>query len=419
MSVFRLLMLAWRNLWRNRRRTIITLSTIALGFAMAVISIGLGDGAHNNMIRNGIRMGEGHLTIQPSGYQESPANYLFLENGIALMDRVSALPDFEGRVLPRIDLQLLVASANNSLGAGFKGIDPTLDPLGQMLGKGLLSGQWLKAGDQRGILIGRIMADRLKAKVGTRLVLMSGTRAGDVESRLARVRGIFSSGVDELDGFLALGDLSLARGFLEAEGAVPDGGAVTRLALFLTKGDSPVLWRDRIISLPLPPEVVALDWQQMMPQLVNFILLDDAGNYIWLSFVLIMVASGILNTILMSVLERTREFGLLRALGLRPALLLRLVLMETVLLAVLALLIGWGLAGLLHWYFATQGLDLSGLYPDGQQVMGVVLDPVMKSELSPNRIATLTGVVLGTTLLAGVYPAIRAARITPVAALRT
>jgi ABC-type antimicrobial peptide transport system permease subunit len=146
-------------------------------------------------------------------------------------------------------------------------------------------------------------------------------------------------------------------------------------------------------------------------------VVDDVGNYIWLVFILVMVAFGILNTILMSVLERTREFGLLRALGVSPAQLLTLVLLETIQLAIVALVAGWLLALGGHAYFAIKGLDLSAMGEEMLMTSGAMMDPILRTELSAGRVTSLTLLVFVTTLLAGIYPAFRAARVSPVAAL--
>ncbi|MCW8928323.1 MAG: FtsX-like permease family protein, partial [Gammaproteobacteria bacterium] len=164
---------------------------------------------------------------------------------------------------------------------------------------------------------------------------------------------------------------------------------------------------------------VVLDWQEMMPQLVQFIILDDAGNYVFLTLILIMVVFGILNTVLMSVLERTREFGLLRALGISRHHLLWLVFCESLLLSFLAVVIGWLVGGSTHLWFSHHGIDFSALMSGGTQMMGTFMDPVVYTELSRERVVQLTTIVFAATLASGIYPAIKAARVTPVEALRT
>ncbi|MCW9032465.1 MAG: ABC transporter permease, partial [Gammaproteobacteria bacterium] len=306
-----LLMLAWRNLWRHRKRTTITLSSIAIGFGLAVLSIGIGDGSHNSLIRNAIKLGEGHLTVQPRGYIEAPANHKYLANGLLLSEKLEAL-NLPGSIEPRISLQVLSSTASNSVGAALEGLSHQNDPRVDMLKPQLVTGHWIEAGDLRGIVIGEGMARKLKAKVGSKIVVMAGKKGGDSQAQLGRVRGIFKSQVTEMDDYLILSDIQFAQHFLEGEGADTTKQPVTRFAIFLDHPDTLYHWKNVIKTMVENKDVIAMDWQEMMPQLVQFIAIDDAGNYVFLILILIMVVFGVLNTVLMSVLERTREFGLLR-----------------------------------------------------------------------------------------------------------
>ena len=413
-----LLTLAWRNLGRHRRRTIITLSSIAIGFGLAVLFIGIGDGSHNSMIRNAIKLGEGHLTVQPRGYLEAPANHKYLADGRRLSTELENI-HLQGGVEPRISLQVLASTANNSVGAALEGMSTLSDPRVAMLKPQLIEGEWIEPGDQRGIVIGDGMARKLKAKVGGKVVLMAGTQGGDTQAQLGRVRGIFDSRVDELDDYLVLSDIRFARYFLEGEGADPEKAPVTRFAVFLEDPDTLAYWKNQLKAAVESDQVAVLDWREMMPQLVQFIVLDDAGNYVFLVLILIMVVFGILNTVLMSVLERTREFGLLRALGLSRRHLLMLVFCESLLLSFLAVAAGWIVGGGTHLWFSHYGLDFSAFMAEGTAIMGTFMDPVVYTELSSARVIQLTAIVFIATLASGIYPAIKAARVTPVAALRT
>ncbi len=415
LTLFRL---AWRNIWRHRRRTIITLSSIAIGFGLAVLSIGLGDGGHNSMIRNAIKLGEGHITVQPRGYLEAPANYKYIAAGSALTAEVEAL-NIPGSVQPRISLQVLASTANNSVGAMLEGMASARDPRAAMLQPMLVDGEWLKPGDERGLLIGDGMARKLKAKLGSKVVIMAGKQGGDSQAQLGRVRGIFDSRVDELDDFLVLTTLPFAQRFLVGEGAVAEQGPLTRLAIFLDDEEQMAEWKGVLRQHIDSTQLVAMDWQEMMPQLVQFIVIDDAGNYVFLTLILMLVVFGIVNTVLMSVLERTREFGLLRALGMSRRHLLLLVFCESLLLSLLAVLTGWLVGGGIHYWFSSHGIDFSAMMAEGTSIMGTFMDPVIYTELSADRVLQLTGIIFAATLASGIYPAIKAARITPVEALRT
>ena len=414
-----LLRLAWRNLWRHRKRTLITLSSIAIGFGLAVLSIGIGDGSHNSLIRNAIKLGEGHLTIQPRGYIEAPANHKYLADGLALSKTLETL-NLAGSIEPRISLQVLASTAYNSVGAALEGISSASDPRVDMLKPQLLKGVWLKPGDARGVVIGAGMASKLKAKIGSKVVLMAGKKGGDSQAQLGRVRGIFKSQVPEMDDYLILSDIQLARHFLQGEGAEITKQPITRFAIFLDDPDTLYEWKDKVKSAVESDQVIAMDWQEMMPQLVQFIIIDDAGNYVFLLLILIMVIFGVLNTVLMSVLERTREFGLLRALGLSRRNLLTLVFCESFLMGLLAIVVGWIVGGGIHFWFSQHGIDFTAMMGEGGNVMmGTFMDPIVYTELSWDRVIQLTTIIFSATLASGVYPAIKAARVTPVEALRT
>ena len=411
-------MLAWRNLWRHRRRTVITLASIAIGFGLAVLMIGFGDGAHNSMIRNAIKLGEGHVTVQPKGYLESPANYRYIEGGQSMRGRLDAL-GLAARIEPRITLQVLASSPANSVGAGLEGLAGADDERARMLRPQLIEGAWFEAGDDRGVVIGDGMARKLKAKIGAKIVLMAGLQGGDSQAHLGRVRGIFDSKVDELDDFLVLADLSLARQFLVGEGADPTQSPVTRFAVYLNDAESLAVAAATLKQAVAGTDMVALDWREMMPQLVQFLFIDDAGTYVFLLLILVMVVFGIVNTVLMSVLERTREFGLLRALGLGRRHLLGLVFFESLLLGLLAVAFGWLLGGAAHAWFSSAGIDVTALLGENTAMMGTFMDPVIRTELSGARIWQLTWIIFAATLGSGIYPAIKASRVTPVQALRT
>jgi len=411
-------MLAWRNLWRHKRRTIITLSSIAIGFGLTVFSIGMQDSGHNNMVDNAINMGDGHITIQHHEYLNSPANHRFIPNGKTLLNNLQH-EKIAAQIVPRISLQALASTAHNAVGAAIQGITYDTDPLRDLLEKKLIDGNWLSPEKTNGIIIGEGMARKLKAKIGSKIVTVTGKKGGDSESHLARVQGIYKSGIDELDKYLIISTLDYATQYLVAEGGDAQQQPLTRIAIFLDDDKTMKKWKTILEGKYISPEITVLDWEEMLPQLIQYIVIDDLGAYIMQFIILLVIVFGIINTVLMGVLERTREFGLLRALGMSKRYLVTMVLLETLLLSCMAVIIGWLAGGSIHLYVATYGIDFSAMIPEGTTFAGTFMDPIVYSELSMERVFQLTIIVFTATLASGIYPAIKASRIPPIEALRT
>lgn len=405
-----LMKLAWRNLWRNVRRTLITMAAIGLGLALAMVSIGLGDGGHEQMIESGVRMGAGHITVQPRGYQKNPSNEKTITNETPVLRALKDIPQVR-EVSLRIVGRGLISSAANSSGIAFRGVDPTQEGDKSLLAPHVISGDYLSVGDARGILIGEKLAQKLRVSVGKRVVLMGQDASKEVSSSLFRVKGIYKTGVSDLDRYFCVISLEGARHFLGLE------QGITQVAIYLGSQFEVEkvlsLLRSRLGFLPIE----VLPWQEVMPDLLRFVQLDDAGNYLFLGIILVIVALGILNTILMSVLERTREFGMMLALGLSPCFLFFTIMFETTILALMSMVFGGGLGFGGHHYFATVGLNLTGLTAERLTLAGTIISPILYSHLRPMRVVGLLIIVFLVTLVTGLYPAVKASRLSPVKAI--
>jgi putative ABC transport system permease protein len=402
--------LAWRNLWKNRRRTLITMTMISVGFALALISLGVADGSHNQMIRNAVRLGSGNLTVEHEDYPDEPSNDKLVAEASALRDRIRGVPGIRN-VSERIIVMGLIYTADNSAGVAILGVDPSSDMSRKTLEPKIIEGRYLKDDEKRGVLIGADMARRLKTSVGGKAVVTAQDASGQISSQLVRVRGIFRTGINEMDGYLAQVSLPLARALL----GVSEGA--TQLAIFLENEKHQARIKEAIEPLVSVPKAAVFDWQEVMPDLVLFVQMDNAGAYIFMGIIMVVVALGILNTVLMSVLERTREFGLMVALGMDPRRLLALVVLETTLLSLVSLGVGAILGFGAHLYFAAHGLDMGFASEEQLTMAGTVVDSVLYSELAPGRVLLLVGIVFSVTLAVGIYPAIRASRVDPVRAI--
>jgi len=418
-SALLLVKLSWRNLWRNPRGTLLTAVALGLGLALLLVSLGLLDGGHEQTIADGVRFGPGHVVVQAKGYQDTNSNELllpaqvvsaveaFLQNGIMQ-------PLVKG-VSPRLLATGLLSSAANASGVRIMGVIPKNERAVSLIPQRMIAGAYLNNDKLSGVVIGDDLARKLEVKIGSKVVLMTqalgqtGTKttqgAGDqMQSTLLRVSGIFRTGLQAVDANIIQVALPAAQTLL----GVTDG-QVTQIALLLEReGDSPLVakaLRRQLVGNP----VEVLTWRESIPMLAQILGLDHAFNYIMNGVILAMVGLGILNTILMRVLERRYEFGVCKAIGLRPRQLALMVIGESLALATISLALGLALGLSIDHYFASSGLDLRLLFRTGLPP-ALVFDPILYSRLSPNRIVWSVSIVFMMATIISLYPALKAAR---------
>jgi ABC-type lipoprotein release transport system permease subunit len=401
--------LALKNLSRHLRRTILTTLAVTLGTALSLFSLGLGDGGHNQMIENGVRIGNGHLTVQMEGYLDSPSTSLFIADPVPL---VKSLEEIEGisQVHPRIRGEGIISTARGSEGVQFLGIDPSRPGEGEIFRNSLHEGEFL-SGSGREVVMGAKLAERLKVKLGRKAVITCQGSDGEITSLLVRVKGIFSSGSSSIDSSICLLPIGLLQESLSM------GQGVTSISLYL---DNPFqqerVQRAVADSLPEGP-VRVYPWQVMQKELKDFVVIDDIFAYLTYGIILFIVAIGVLNTILMSVMERKREIGILTALGMEGRSVLTLVMTETALITLIGIAAGLAIGMSVHWYFAVYGLDLRIFTDQEFNLAGTIMDPVMYSQLRAHRVIQLCLVVFFLNITMGLYPAWKASRTLPVEAM--
>jgi putative ABC transport system permease protein len=418
-SFLLLVKVSWRNVWRNPRGTLLTALALGLGLALLLISLGLLDGGHEQTIANGVRFGPGHVVIQAKGFQDSGSQELLLPARV-----VSTINEFlqtepMKRVLlgvsPRLLATGLLSSAANSAGVTIIGVIPREERAVSLIPHRMVAGKYLSDDKPAGIVIGAEVARKLEVKIGSKVVLMTqavrqpGTKVkdvtpGEMQSTLLRVHGIFRTGIEGVDANVIHLPLSVAQTLL----GVPDQ-QVTQVALFLRQeGDSLMVAKGLRRQLAGAP-VEVLTWRESMPMLAQILGLDHAFNYVMNGVVLAMVGLGILNTILMRVLERRYEFGVCKALGLRPVQLAVMIIGESLALTAMSLAFGLALGLSIDHYFATSGLDLRLLFRTSLPST-IVLDPILYSRLSVSRIVSSVIIVFIMATVISFYPALKAAR---------
>lgn len=405
-----ILKMALRNLRRNLRRSLITGLSICFGLALLIVSSGIGDGAHGAMIEKGLAASAGHVVIQGRGWQEQRDNRIVVPGSAAMVKQVQSLLP-EARILSRVYLQGLLTSPTGSVGIGLSGIVPDKEIQVSDLHTKIVKGQYLGT-DPRGIVLGQTLAETLGVDLGDKVVLMV-QRGPDIQNQLFRVQGVFRAGIEEIDGFYGQILIGAAQQILGL------GDDVTQIAVFVDSyRNAPQAWQTLHGAID-DAKIDILPWQKAMPDLHMWITLDDAGLYMMILIIAIVVLLGIVNTMLMSVLERSREFGIMLALGLSPKRLAALVFSEAALLGLFAVLIGLALGLLGNWPLASHGLDLSEMMGgDVMEAGGVALDMVFKSDLAPHKVLLFCLISYLMTLAAAVYPTFKAISLQPIEAMR-
>ena len=405
--------IAWRNLWRRKRRTFITCFSIGFGVMLAVTFTGAGDYAYTNMINTSATMGMGHVTIEPLGYNQTPSLGKTIHDTDKIREQVLSIPEVKNAII-RITGQAMFASARKSIGGMFVGIDPALEPPDQNLFiNSIIQGELFPDTEGRYIIIGYKMAEKLNLGLGKKLVYTTTDVNGEIVSEIARVSGIFKTGVSEVDGAMALLPLNSVRSTLNygAQDA-------TLVAITIEDHRHSDDVRDKIEKTVGSPVREVLSWKQTQPEVAGLVRIDRSANYISQFLIGILIAAGILNTVLMSVLERTREFGVMMAVGMSPSKLFKLVLVESFWLALIGIVIGIIITTPWYAFMYNVGIDFSGAIGDDYSAGGILVDPVMKLRLYRESITVILTMVFGLTILSGLYPAWRAGRIPPVESLR-
>lgn len=409
--------IGWRNLWRNPRRTLLTVLALGSGLALLLVSLGLLDGSREQDIANYVRLDAGHVVVQAKGYQDTRSQALLLPAWVLATSRETLRPMTQSYtvqgVSPRLLVSGLLRSAAGSAGVRIFAVEPKAEKPLSLIPRRIVEGSYLSEGQPAGVVIGAELARKLAVRVGSKVVLMTQAvqppdatirerTEGEIQSTLVRVVGIFRSGVRAVDAHVIQVPLSAAQALL----GVPE--QVTQIAIFLAReSDSPLVVKHLQAQLAAVPAEI-LTWQESLPRLAQLFWLNDAFSYVTNAILLVMVGLGVLNTLLMAVLERRYEFGVCAALGLRPGQLAGMVICESLVLTMLSLALGLVLGLGIHQYLATRGLDLRWLaylnFPDAW----VVLDPILYSQLSLNRVVWSTGVVFMIAIVMSLYPAFKA-----------
>ena len=402
------LQLAWRNIWRNPRRTMVLLTAIIVGVWSMIVLSALMRGIADQLVRNGIATLTGHIQVHQKGYRNDPViDYSIIEPKIVETALKKVLPT-GAHWTSRVRVSAVASNARHSGGITLIGIDPQREAAISFIGQAIREGHYLKPDDEYGIIAGNALVKKFKTRLGRKLVLMSQDTGREIASRAFRIVGIFRAELEATEKQFVFVTLPAAQQMLKLK------KSISEVSIIL-----PAHEKAAPVAAALEDELSAGDyeihtWQELLPLVTGVLKMYDGFIFLWFLVVFIAMGFGIVNTTLMAVFERIREFGLLKALGMKPLGIIKEVLIESFFLLILGMLIGNSLGFLGVFILSETGIDLSS-FAEGMEFVGMsrIIYPVIYSK----DVVTANLVVFILGLLVSAYPAAKAARITPIEAL--
>jgi len=282
--------LAWRSIWRNRRRTIITLFSMAIGLCIAIFFIAMGDGVYYQLVNDAARMQAGHITVENPGYRDAPAVDLYVSHADTLRKKLDAL---KGVKLTKklVAGQAVIRSGRDSIGVAVLGVEPSVEIRTSPLPRHVTKGKYLADGDASLVIIGAKLARQLQVQVGSKVVITANNTAGDLVEELFHVKGIYETGTDEVDGYMVQAPLdSIAKLF-----GLPAHSA-TQLGVVLSEPEHQDAIYEAASVAATRKDAAVLRWQDVMPDLASYIKIDKGSNIVFQAVLIIACSSANANS---------------------------------------------------------------------------------------------------------------------------
>ena len=398
--------IAWRNIWRNRRRSLIVMISVAIGIIAALLMDTLSRGMMVQMLENQIGSHVSHIQIHRKGFRADPVIQNFLPDPQRVQTAVGRLGEI-GFWTERVITYGLLSSAESSSGITLVGIDPTREADVTTIKNSVVAGRYL-SGERNEIVIGRKLAEKLNVTMGDKVVDMATSIDGSVASDVFRVVGLYETFSSEFDKVFAYVDLAHMQDMLGLR------SNVSEVALLVRDRDQ----LDRVkeeLRHELGESYEVLSYPEILPFLVLQLDIFEESMYIFYLIIGIALIFGIINTMLMSVFERITEFGVLKAIGMGGRLLVTMVVLEALLLGVLGTVAGFIIGYGIYLPLSQSGIDLSMFAESLKSIgSGSVIYPVLTFSGAINALVIIPLVAV----LGAIYPAAKAARLQPIEAIR-
>jgi ABC-type lipoprotein release transport system permease subunit len=402
--MIQLLKMAYRDLGRNRRRSFFSALALGMGLALLLLMAAVVEGEMRGSLESTIRLESGHLQVRADTYDEVKTSLAWddlIENPIGIAAQIAALAQVE-IATPRLFASGIVSVGDETEGVRVIGVDPS-SGANAPIRDGLVAGDFPAADDREGVLLGQPLADRLSLHVGDQVTLLINTSNGDVDQQAFTIRGLYSTRTPTYDDRTVFLPLAKAQAITRAE-----DHASTILVILHDREQA-----EAVAAALQGPGLLTVTWQKANELLIQTEQFAKAYMVVLYLIVLGVTATVIVNTLVMAVFERTREIGILSAIGMRQRRIMAMFFAESGLLGVGGIALGLAIGGLLVAYATNQGF-----YIGNMGVTGMMLGERIYAYLTVQDTLTLTVVAFIVTLLAALYPAWLAARLEPVEALR-
>ncbi len=398
--------IAFRNIFRQKRRTILTALTIFGGLALATLSIGWADGSYNFIINMFTKNRLGHIQIHAQDYRDRPSLYKTIGDYHHIEEQLDQIDEVKSWS-PRIFAAGLVSVNNKSAGAQIIGIDPIKENEATNFNKKVAIGQSFSESSSREAIIGKGLAKTLDAKINDEIVIVTQGADGSIANDIYQITGIIETGDDISDRLACYLHLKDAQELLVLHERIHE------IAIVATHLQKVKKLADTIRQSLNDSDIEVSPWQIFARSFYQAMKADKEGMWIMLLIIMLIVAVGVLNTVLMSVLERRREYGILKAMGTQPHQIFWLVVFEVYIIAVFSIVIGALLGSLLNYLLSFQGITLPQAFTYGGMEF-----KKMYTEVNARSIyIPLITVILSATLVS-IFPALQAARTEPAKAMR-
>jgi ABC-type lipoprotein release transport system permease subunit len=397
--------MAFRDILRHKRRSIFSAVAMGLGLTLLLMFTSFIEGEMRGSMATSIKLDTGHIQIQAQNYDKNKNSLLWqdlIPNPGQIADQVSStLPVIAAT--PKLFASGVITLGNASSGVRVVGIDPS-SPAYEPYKTGLVAGEFLQRDDNSGILIGKPLANQYKLKPGDSINLLVNTANGDVDQQQFTVRGIYSTESSSLDKAVVFLALPKAQ-------AITQAGDHASIIFILLKDQNQT---DAVINAIQAKGLKIVSWKVLNSFIMDFQQYADSFMYLFYLIILAITATVIINTLIMAVYERTREIGILSAIGMRSRSIMGVFFIESAIIAVGGIIIGWILGGMVVAY-----LTKFGFYIGNFGLTGFTTSDTIHAYLTVAKGISMTTLTFIVALLAAIYPAWLAARMEPVEALRS